>query len=108
MRSMITSDPAATATASAVPIDLPPSDALAAPSPVVVTIDAHGDVTVDGAPVADDQAIHAAVVAAYQATTPRLVIEADASVPFGRVMHVVDLLRSVGLVRVGFRIYKSP
>jgi biopolymer transport protein ExbD len=38
----------------------------------------------------------------------RAVIEADAGVPHGRVMHVLDLLRRAGVSKIGFGVLPLP
>jgi biopolymer transport protein ExbD len=97
------------------PLDLSPSadpfapslGVLAEPSPLLVAIDAHGEVTVDGTTAPDDKAF-LALIAARDAPPPRAEIFADASVPHGKVIHVLDLLRTAGIERIAFGVTKSP
>jgi len=87
----------------AVPLDLPKasqSEELQTILSVVVPVD--GTIQVDG--TATDEMELGAKARAALARDPELraVIQADRAVPHGRVMGVLDALKSAGLVRVAF------
>jgi biopolymer transport protein ExbD len=87
----------------AVPVDLPQaanSEELQTILALVVPED--GPLLVDGEPI-DDAALEARVRAALSRDREaRAVIQADRAVPHGRVMMVLDALKSGGLSRVAF------
>jgi len=68
-----------------------------------VLIPVQGPTLVDGDPVQDDTAL---LDLAKRAETKdpdlRAVINADAAVPHGRVIHVLDVLKSAGIVHIAF------
>ena len=68
-----------------------------------VLIPVQGPTLVDGDPVQDDTAL---LDRAKRAETKdpdlRAVINADAAVPHGRVIHVLDVLKSAGIVHIAF------
>jgi biopolymer transport protein ExbD len=68
-----------------------------------VLIPVHGPILVDGEPAPEDPALLDRAKAA-QTKDPeiRAVINADAAVPHGRVIHVLDLLKSAGIVHIAF------
>jgi biopolymer transport protein ExbD len=89
--------------APAVPLDLPKaSKSEEVQSVLSVTVPAEGPMRVDGV-VMDDGALSSRARAAL-ARDPELraVLQADRAVSHGRVMSVLDVLRSAGLVRVAF------
>jgi biopolymer transport protein ExbD len=116
----ITADPApscscscpsagATTAAGALPLDLPEAGA-DSPDPVTVlrvTLDADGNMTVDGTPVADDEALLAHVPKG-DLSDLRVTIAASASVTHGKVIHLLDVLKSAGIVKIGFAVSKVP
>jgi biopolymer transport protein ExbD len=68
-----------------------------------VTLTADGKELVDGVPVANDEEILSqARSAVAKAANVSAAIMADAAVPHGRVVHVIDLLRQSGISKVGF------
>jgi biopolymer transport protein TolR len=67
-------------------------------SPLQVTLDREGTIRINGAPMADD-ATATTTLARLLAATPTLnaVVTADAAVPYGDAMHVVDLVKKAGV-----------
>jgi biopolymer transport protein ExbD len=74
-----------------------------------IVLAANGRAQVNGKTLADDDSV-LSLAQASQAKNPtlRAVIKADASVPHGRVMHVLDLLQRAGVGRVGFGVVPLP
>jgi biopolymer transport protein ExbD len=88
--------------ARAVPLDLPASsnDVTTVFSVVVA---ANGTMEVEGRPVANDDDLLALAKAAREKNPElRAVIKADASVPHGRVIHVLDLLKQARVSKIAF------
>ena len=68
-----------------------------------VLIDAQGQVTVDGAPVASDEGfLRLATEAKVKDGDLRAVIHADGGTAHRRVVHVIDLLKRAGIAKVAF------
>jgi biopolymer transport protein ExbD len=89
--------------APAVPLDLPKAaQSEEVQSVFSIVLPAAGSAQIDGA-AADDAAIASSARAAL-ARNPELraVIQADRAVSHGRVMSVLDTLKSAGVVRVAF------
>jgi biopolymer transport protein TolR len=87
----------------AVPLDLPKASQSEELQTVLsVTVPANGSIQVDG--VATDEVQLGARTRAALARDPELraVIQAERAVSHGRVMGVLDTLKSAGLVRVAF------
>jgi biopolymer transport protein ExbD len=87
----------------AVPLDLPKaSESEELQTILSVIVPADGSIQVDG--VATDEAALGAKARSALARDPELraVIQADRAVSHGRVMGVLDSLKSAGLVRVAF------
>ena len=87
----------------AVPLDLPKASQSEELQTILsVVVPADGSIQVDGA--ATDEALLGARTRAALARDPELraVIQADRAVSHGRVMGVLDTLKSAGLVRVAF------
>lgn len=87
----------------AVPLDLPKASQSEELQTILsVIVPADGAIQVDG--VATDEATLGAKARAALEQDPELraVIQADRAVPHGRVMSVLDTLKSAGLVRVAF------
>jgi biopolymer transport protein ExbD len=92
----------------AIPADLPKAASSEATQVVfTVTLDAAGGVLVDGRPV-DDAGLRSAALAA-RAKTPdlRTVVQAPSSAAHGAVIHLVDELREVGIVKIGFAVERK-
>ena len=94
----------------ALPLDLPQAATGDETQTVlVVGIDASGRVTAEGALLADDDALRAlATERLAQEPELRTVLQASASASHGDVVHVLDALRGVGVVRVGFAVDPAP
>lgn len=77
-----------------------------------ITLAADGSITVDTKPVADDEAFSVVVAAAKRESNPngvvRALVQADATVPHGRVIHVLDLLNRAGISKVSFGVVAAP
>jgi biopolymer transport protein ExbD len=91
----------------AVRLDAPVASAQAASAEaktvLTIVLAADGTTLIDGSPVADDEAILAAARTAREANEQlRAVIKADSSVPHGRVIHVLDLLKQAGVGKIAF------
>ena len=68
-----------------------------------VLIPVQGPTLVDGEPAPEDTALlDRAKTAETKDPDLRAVISADAAVPHGRVIHVLDLLKSAGIVHIAF------
>ncbi len=68
-----------------------------------VRVTAGGDVLVDGAKVESDAQILARAKGALgESPELRAVIQADQSVPYGKVIHVLDLLKQAGIAKIAF------
>jgi biopolymer transport protein TolR len=76
--------------------------------PVRLSMDAQGRVFLDDQPITLDdltRALNARAaqsVAAGQAELPEVQLQADAQVPYGRVVQVMDLAQLAGMHRIGF------
>lgn len=89
-----------------VPLDLPKA-AKSQVTSVVFQVDvlSNGDVNVDGSKVDKvEQVLPKAKEALSKNPELRVNIRADASVPHGRVMRVVDLLKQAGVSKIAFGI----
>lgn len=90
---------------SSVPLDLPKATSGRSDIQVIfsVILAADGSTQVDSKPVANDEAILALAAEAAQKTPDlRAVIKADAVVPHGRVIHVLDLLKTAHVSKIAF------
>jgi biopolymer transport protein ExbD len=76
---------------------------------LTVTLAADGAAYVDGAKIADDEAVLPAARGAM-AKNPevRAVIKADKAVAHGRVVHVLDLLKQAGVSKIAFGVSSMP
>ena len=64
---------------------------------------ADGSAQVDSKPIGSDEAIFQLSKDAQQKNNElRVVIKADSSVPHGRVIHVLDLLKQAGVTKIAF------
>lgn len=93
-----------------VPVDLPKaSTATTNPvTPLVVTVSEGGAVSIDGAPVTDEELRARAADARRRSPEARAVIVARARVDHGAVVRVLDELRKGGLVRTALAAEKRP
>jgi biopolymer transport protein ExbD len=93
----------------ALPLDLPKAATAGETQTMfTVTIDQAGALHANGELVTDDAALRRAAERAQRESADlRAVLSASASVSHGRVMHVLDVLRSVGVAKVAFGAEKS-
>lgn len=74
-----------------------------------VAIAPNGDMTVDRTPVADGkQLLELARAARAKSTDLRAVIQADSSVPHGKVVKAMDLLKQGGIAKIAFGVSPEP
>jgi len=87
-----------------VPLDLPKAaKSQVAQIPFQVDIEANGDVHVDGAKLDKvEEVLAKAKEALSKNSEMRVNIRADSSVPHGKVMRVVDLLKQAGISKIAF------
>ncbi len=94
---------------SSITVDLPKAasggDAVESTLNVVVT--KEGDILLDGQPVTNDEL--AAAVRRERADQPKLqaVIAADKGVPYGRVVHVIDVVKTNGVTSFALNIERT-
>jgi biopolymer transport protein ExbD len=87
-----------------VPLDLPKAASGSDIQTVFsITLTADGASQVDSKPIANDDAIFALAKDARERNPElRAVIKADSSVPHGRVIHVLDLLKQAQVAKIAF------
>jgi len=87
-----------------VPLDLPKAaKSQVAQIPFQVDIEANGDVHVDGAKLDKvEEVLALAKERLSKDPEMRVNIRADAQVPHGKVMRVVDLLKQAGISKIAF------
>jgi len=102
---------------SALKLDLPQADAAsssAAAQAVRLTMDAQGQVFLDDRAIAQDALAQALKVRATQSRAagleelPEVQLQADAQVPYGRVVEVMDLAQLAGMNRMAFVTERKP
>jgi biopolymer transport protein ExbD len=88
------------------PMDLPQaSRGEAIQSVFSIELSRDGKAAVDSQPVPDDEAIGLLATAAKKKLNdPRAVLRADRQVQHGRVIHVIDLLKSAGISKIAFAV----
>lgn len=87
------------------PVTLPEAAAAVQPDPepaLLVSVVADGGVQVDGDPVAPAELARRLASEAQARPDATVHLAADASVPYGDVMRVMDQIRAAGLNRLGF------
>ncbi len=95
----------------AIPLDLPKASSGTGDVQVIFSIilAADGRTVVDSKPVASDEAIlDLGAQASRKNPEVRAVIKADAAVPHGRVIHVLDLLKQGHVSRIAFGVTPVP
>lgn len=101
----------------ALKLDLPQAAGASAGAPAQVvrlSIDAQAQVFLDGQPITLDALAQALTArasqssAAGQAQLPEVQLQADAQVPYGRVVEVMDLAQLAGMNRMGFVAARKP
>jgi biopolymer transport protein ExbD len=93
----------------ALPLDLPKAATASETQTLyMVSIDGDGVISADGVAMNDDTTLRASARQAQRKTPElRAVLSASARVNHGRVMHVLDVLREVGVAKVAFGAEKS-
>jgi biopolymer transport protein ExbD len=87
-----------------VPLDLPKAASGTDVQTVFsIIMAANGSAQVDSKPIPNDDALFAIAREAHAKNAElRAVIKADAAVPHGRVIHVLDLLKQAGVSKIAF------
>jgi biopolymer transport protein ExbD len=87
-----------------VPLDLPKAATGTDVQTVFsIVMASNGSAQVDSRPIANDDAILTIAHDAHAKNAElRAVIKADAAVPHGRVIHVLDLLKQAGVTKIAF------
>ena len=91
--------------ASAIRLDLPRAGGSApgaTPASVTVVLDADGQVFVSDQPLTDAALAQRFAALAAQSRATEVQLRADAAVPYGRVVQVLDAAQQAGLSRIGF------
>lgn len=94
----------------AMPLDLPKAaSAGETQTMLTISIDSTGTLSANGQVITKDDSL-TALAAAELSRTPdlRAVLSASSRVEHGQVMHVLDLLRGVGITKVAFGAEKVP
>jgi biopolymer transport protein ExbD len=95
----------------AVPLDLPRASVGTNDVETVlrVVVTADGRTLVNDVAVADDDALRAAVrPTSTSIPPPRAVVVADKDVTHGRVIHLLDELKTAGITRISFAVTPAP
>lgn len=91
--------------ASSIRLDLPRSEAAQpgdTPRFVTVALDAGGRTFLNDQPVSPEQLAERLAAAAKQGPDTEVQLRADQTVPYGRVVEVMDAAQKAGLNRIGF------
>ncbi len=91
--------------ASSIKLDLPVSDAAkaaAAPQSVTVVVDASGQAFLHDQPVAPEALLRELQMVAQANPQAEILLRADKTVPYGRIVEVMGAAQSAGLNRIGF------
>lgn len=67
---------------------------------LTITIAASGDLYIDGKPLADSGVQDSLSAAARRDKEARVLVKGDRTVPYSRVMDVMDMARQAGLTRI--------
>jgi biopolymer transport protein ExbD len=91
-----------------VDVDLPhASQATAtAEGPLHIAVDRKGAIWVNQTGVSE-QGLREKVAAAAQASDARAIVSADQALPYGQVMHLLDVVRGAGITRFALSIEKD-
>ena len=94
----------------ALPLDLPKAASGEAMQRILnIGIDRSGARTVDGVPVADDEALRMRALELYgRHPDTRTIIQASRAAEHGVVMRVLDTLRLAGISKVAFAVEPEP
>jgi biopolymer transport protein ExbD len=93
-----------------IPLDLPKAASGAEIQTIFsVVLAANGSAQVDSVAIPNDDAILSLAHDAHTKNNElRAVIKADAAVPHGRVIHVLDLLKQAGVAKIAFGVTPVP
>lgn len=78
-----------------------------APSPLTITVAADGSVTLNGKVATDEDIVTFAKAAVAEKPETQAIISADKDVPHGRVIGVIDLIKSSGISKFAITIDKK-
>ena len=86
-----------------------PRGASDGPEVISVELNAKGDTWLDGEQVVGDSVFLERVRAATKGHSGlRAVLRVDQTVPYGQVIHAVDLLKRAGVMKVAFAVTPTP
>ncbi len=91
--------------ASSIKLDLPTSEAARAgdaPKSVTVVVDAAGQTYLQDQVVAQDELVRQLQLSAQVNPQTEVLLRADKSVPYGRIVEVMGAAQTAGLNRIGF------
>ena len=74
---------------------------------VNVVLDKQGQLYFDGAPVTEEELKQRATEQLAKDAQTRAIISADQSLPYGRVMHLIDVVKGQGIARFALNIEKD-
>jgi biopolymer transport protein TolR len=74
---------------------------------VNVVLDKQGQLYFDGAPVTEEELKQRASEQLAKDAQTRAIISADQSLPYGRVMHLIDVVKGQGIARFALNIEKD-
>ncbi|MBF5046177.1 biopolymer transporter ExbD [Aggregicoccus sp. 17bor-14] len=74
---------------------------------VNVVLDKAGQLYFDGAPVTEGELQQKAAAQLQKDPQTRAIISADQSLPYGRVMHLIDVVKGQGIARFALNIEKD-
>jgi biopolymer transport protein TolR len=91
--------------ASSIKLDLPKTDAARAgdaPQSVTVVVDAAGQAYLQDRAVAQDELVRQLRLSAQANAQTEVLLRADKTVPYGRIVEVMGAAQTAGLNRIGF------
>jgi biopolymer transport protein ExbD len=101
--------PAPTASAAVTTVDLPQAAEWVGVQVIFgVQVNANGDVLVDGARISSDAELLNGAKRACKNPDVRAVIQADQGVAYGKVIHVLDVLKQGGITKIAFGVSMAP
>ena len=74
---------------------------------VNVVLDKQGQLYFDGAPVTEGELQRLAAAQLKKDANTRAIISADQSLPYGKVMHLIDVVKGQGIARFALNIEKD-
>lgn len=77
------------------------------PSEINITVTADGAALLNGKPATDEEISSYAAAAIAKSTDTQAIISADKDVPHGRVIGVIDLVKSAGITKFAITIDKK-